>query len=61
MIVEGDRIAELRSGAYQAAAQDGETRVFDLEGAMFSPVCGTSMPILATSFLTPSTCYSARR
>jgi imidazolonepropionase-like amidohydrolase len=37
VVIEGDRIAELRPGAYQAAAQDGETRVFDLGGGYVLP------------------------
>jgi imidazolonepropionase-like amidohydrolase len=37
VIVEGDRIAKLRPGAYQAAAQERETRVLDLEGGFVLP------------------------
>lgn len=37
VVVQGDKIAELRSGIYQAAAQKGETRVFDLEDGYVLP------------------------
>ena len=37
VVIEGDRIAELSPGAYQTAAHEGETRVFDLESGYLLP------------------------
>jgi imidazolonepropionase-like amidohydrolase len=37
VVVEGDRIAELKPGAYQEGAGEEEVRIFDLEGGYVLP------------------------
>ena len=37
IVIEGDKIAELKPGAYQGAGKKGEVRVFDLEGDYVLP------------------------
>jgi len=37
VVIEGDRIAELKPGGYQQAAEEGDMRLFDLEGGYVLP------------------------
>ena len=37
VVIEGDKIAELKPWGYQQAAEEGEVRVFDLEGGYVLP------------------------
>jgi len=37
VVIKGDKIAELKPGAYRQAAGEGEVRVFDLEGGYVLP------------------------
>ncbi len=37
VVIDGDRIADLKSGTYQSKAPETDTRVFDLEGGYVLP------------------------